>query len=208
MSQFGSLAKSVRIEKKYGKIKLISHDPMLQWIGTGRSAVAFRIGETDLAIKVFLPELDQTALEEAEIYRLLEGISYYPHLYESGANYLVMSYIDGMTLFDCLVNGVHISKAYLDEVDKALQQASDRGLTPSDIHLRNILMTNQGSVKLIDVARFRQVKEQDTQWEDLKRAYTIYEKRYFPKKISPFWLNQIAALYKRQLLPKFERKTS
>ncbi|HWL23625.1 MAG TPA: protein kinase family protein, partial [Ureibacillus sp.] len=68
------------------------------------------------------------------------------------------------------------------------------------VHLRNIFITSDKEVKIIDVARFRQVKV-CTQWEDLKSAfYCYYKKPYFPKKIPEFMLNSIAALYKKNLL--------
>ena len=36
--------------------------------------------------------------------------------------------------------------------------ARQRGLNPSDIHLRNIFLTDRGEIKVIDVARFGQKK--------------------------------------------------
>lgn len=79
----------------------------------------------------------------------------------------------------------------------AIAWARKRGLNPSDIHLRNILLTDSG-VKLIDVARFLQDKS-CRQWEDLKKAY--YEKYLlpaFPKKIPERILNYIAAKYHKK----------
>ncbi|MDI5789968.1 hypothetical protein PO124_21010 [Bacillus licheniformis] len=40
------------------------------------------------------------------------------------------------------------------EVDRALNDARRKGLNPSDIHLRNLILTPSGTIKVIDVARF------------------------------------------------------
>ncbi|WP_134699500.1 protein kinase family protein [Ammoniphilus sp. YIM 78166] len=169
-------------------------------LGEGRSAWAYRVGSTHQAVKIFFPSFAHLAKEEASVYQVLQGSPYYPALYQVGADYLVMDYIEGITLFECLCRGILITKEHILEVDKALEDARERGLNPSDIHLRNILVTTEGKIKLIDVARFRQTKN-CPQWEDLKRAfYRFYQMPYFPKKIPPFILNLTAALYKRKFL--------
>ncbi|WP_186580920.1 protein kinase family protein [Aquibacillus kalidii] len=176
------------------------HSEHLTYIGTGRSAAAFRVNETNQVLKVFLPEFIEVAREEAEIYKILLGINYYPTLYEYGENFLLIDYIAGNTLFDCLASGIPIKDEHIKEVDSALHLAKQRGLNPSDIHLRNILLTDKGDIKLVDVARFRQTK-QCQQWSDLKQAfYSFYNRELFPKKIPLKVLNMIAYLYKRNLL--------
>ena len=93
-----------------------------------------------------------------------------------------------------------ISDEVVREIDYAIQLARQEGLNPSDIHLRNLFLTVDKKVKIIDVARFRQTKD-CIKWRDLKYAfYHYYKKRYFPKKIPAFILNIIAVLYKKELL--------
>lgn len=169
-------------------------------LGVGRSAWAYRIGSTHQAVKIFFPSYAHLAEEEAAVYQVLQGSPYYPALYQVGADYLVMDYIEGLTLFECLCRGIPIKEEHIHQVDKALEDARERGLNPSDIHLRNIMVTTEGKIKLIDVARFRQAKD-CPQWEDLKSAFSRYYRLpYFPKKIPSFFLNLTAALYKRKLL--------
>ncbi|TDL34971.1 protein kinase family protein [Jeotgalibacillus sp. S-D1] len=196
MNEYQYLAESVTFEVRRSKRVILSQHPQLTLIGLGRSAAAYHIKDTALVIKVYFPEFAGISQEEAAIYRLLSGSDYYPRLHEGGNNYIVIDYISGSTLFDCLVDGQVIDPACITEVDKALAEASDRGLTPSDIHLRNILLTDKKEIKLIDVARFRQKNVQDSQWKDLKKAYLMYQKPYFPKKLPSYCLNQIAFLYK------------
>lgn len=198
---FSELADSVKFSVKGSRVLLNDKDPNLELIGVGRSAFAFKIKSTEKVIKVFFPQYVNIAIEEAEIYKILQGVPYYPALYESGKNYLVIDYIDGHTLFSCLEKGLPITNEHINEVDQALKLARKKGLNPSDVHLRNIFITTEGSIKMIDVARFRQTKKCG-QWNDLKAAfYKIYDRHFFPKKIPTLLLNLIALLYKKKLLP-------
>lgn len=199
--QFNELAKSVRISNDKNNT-LIEADSSLSLIGKGRSAYVFRIKSTNLALKVFFPDQIQTAKEEAAVYEEVQSIKYYPTLYGAGNNYIVIDYLEGNTLFDCLAQGIPVSEEKINEIDDALQLARDEGLNPSDIHLRNIIITSDNKVMLIDVARFRQTVS-CTQWDDLKRVFHhLYTKSFFPKKIPVFILNSIAVIYKR-FLPNY-----
>ena len=201
MESYQALAETVIIADKNNR--LMQCDDSLTLVGTGRSAYVFRIKSSNKVIKVFFPRFVHVAKEEAEIYKELQGIDYYPSGYDSGANYIVMDFIEGLTFFECITNGKKITPNHINEVDYALSLAIDRGLNPSDIHLRNIFITSQGEVKLIDVARFRQKKD-CTQWHDIKKAYyQLYYKRFFPKKIPAPLLNSVAFLYKKQMIPTY-----
>ena len=199
MNTYHELANTVVISPK--KNRLLHYDDSLKLIGTGRSAFVFRISNSNKAIKVFFPDFTYIAKEEAEIYKVLQEIPFFPTIFDSGLNYIVMDYIDGRTLFECVNQGIPITTNHIKEIDEALLLASSKGLNPSDIHLRNIFITSTNDIKLIDVARFRQTKN-CTQWSDLKSAYLLYyKKRLFPKKIPATIMNTVAFIYKKQLIP-------
>jgi predicted Ser/Thr protein kinase len=199
LNTYQELANTVVISPK--KNRLIHYDDSLKLIGTGRSAFVFRISNSSKAIKVFFPDFTYIAKEEAEIYKVLQDIPFFPTIFDSGLNYIVMDYIDGRTLFECVNQGIPITTTHIKEIDEALLLASSKGLNPSDIHLRNIFITSTNDIKLIDVARFRQTKN-CTQWSDLKSAYLLYyKKRLFPKKIPATIMNTVAFIYKKQLIP-------
>lgn len=202
MSTYQELVNTVIINKRN---RLISFDKSLQHIGTGRSAFVFKIGSSNKSIKVFFPIYTHIAKEEAEIYNVLQNNPYFPSIYETGINYIAMDYIDGYTLFECLTHGKAITSAHINEIDHALSLASKLGLNPSDIHLRNIFITSNNEIKLIDVARYRQKKDCN-QWNDLKKAYRqIYRKFCFSKKVPSLLLNIIAFLYKKRFIPFFQQ---
>ena len=200
LSTYLELANSVLVKNNN---RLKSYDKSLVLIGTGRSAYVFRIESTSTAIKVFFPGYEHIAKEEAEIYAVLQDVDYFPSVYEHGRNYIVMEYIEGITLFECLTNGTVITSVHIQEVDYALSLASKAGLNPSDIHLRNILIDSNGDIKLIDVARYRQKKD-CKQWSNLKRAHLqLYSKWYFVKKIPKPILNCMAFMYKKGFIPTY-----
>ncbi|MFA9558107.1 protein kinase family protein [Evansella sp. AB-rgal1] len=206
MKTYNELAQSVTFIKVGSSIILKGSNPLLDCVGKGRSAYAFRIKSTNKVLKVFFPPFSHLAEEEAEIYIKLQGISYYSRLHDYGDNYLVVDYIEGKTLFQCLVQGVSVKKEYLLEADKALKLAKQRGLNPSDIHLRNIFITKNGTIKIIDVARYRQTKH-CSQWEDIKLALEkYYLQQGVPVKVPTVFLNVIACLYKKNYLRRYVTK--
>ncbi|OCA83033.1 hypothetical protein A8F94_17975 [Bacillus sp. FJAT-27225] len=208
MGLYRKLAQSVHYTIRGTKVTVLKQDASLKVVGAGRSAYVFKIGGTNKVLKVYYPSHAYLAQEEAEIYNRLEGLSAYPKLHESGSNYIVIDYIDGNTLFDCLVKGIPINGGKLAEIDEALTKARYRGLNPSDIHLKNIFITLGGNIKIIDVARFRQAK-QCRQWKDLKKGYQLfYKHRWCPKKWPPALLNFVAIIYKRRFVPNSLRSHS
>nr|WP_202049230.1 phosphotransferase [Bacillus glycinifermentans] len=199
-----TLAEAVVYDTKKRFNKLVQKPDDITLIGKGRSAYVFKLNDQgkEMALKVFFPEFQKTAEKEAEIYKRLSGSSYYPDIYETGRSYILMEYIKGHTFYECLHQGIPIDDEMVMEVDRALHDARLAGLNPSDIHLRNLILTPSGQVKVIDVARFTQTK-QCTQWDDLKTAYQIfYKKNGFPQKLPKCWMEMIAFLYKRSWLQK------
>lgn len=192
---------SVKMTRVNNRTMLAAQPADWHFVGQGRSAFVFKMTGENKVVKVFFPEFAHLAKEEADIYHCLEGLPYFPKLYNHGPNYVVMDFIEGKTLYQCLVEGIVVTEKMIEQVDAALDSARKRGLNPSDIHLRNIILTPGGDIKMIDVVRFRQRKD-CIQWEDLKRAYySYYRRRFFPKRMSPVILDFIAKGYKKDMLP-------
>ncbi|MFC4735922.1 protein kinase family protein [Bacillus daqingensis] len=196
----GELAASVCYRKKGRRNSVLACDSRLIPIGTGRSASAFRIQDSNTVMKVYYPDSLHIAEEEAAIYRKLEQVSFFPTLHDAGTNYIVMDYVEGRTFFQCLTGGEKISAKSITDVDQALREVRRLELNPSDIHLHNLILTPDGSVKMIDPARFNQEKN-CTQWDDLRAAYyKYYSKKLFPKRIPAVLLESVRALYQRNFL--------
>lgn len=195
-SRYTHFASTVLFVKRNRHIKVLRHHDDLKLYGTGRSAAVFKINNENRVIKIFYPSFEKIALEEKQNYEKLNGNPYYPTVYEAGINYLVMDFIEGKTFFECLAEGIPLKPHYIEQVDNGLQFAKAAGLNPSDIHLHNLILTKEGHVRIIDVARFSQEKL-CTQWEDLKSGYTrYYQHAYFPKKIPKWVMYTVSKLYR------------
>ena len=199
MKTYEELANSVIYKRNGSKITLLNKACELQVVGIGRSAYAFRIKSTCLVLKVYFPTHKEVVKEESTVYNMLQGNPFFPKLHAFGENYIVIDYISGDTFFTCLLKGIPIKSKHILQIDTALKSVKKVGLNPSDVHLRNIILTSDGEVKLIDVARFRQ-KGACTQWEDLKKAYKLYRMKYIPKQLPAFMMNFIAFVYKKRWL--------
>ncbi|WP_281658427.1 serine/threonine protein kinase [Halobacillus sp. Cin3] len=181
--------------------QIINIPPSFELIGKGRSASVFRIRETGIAVKVFYPGYEKLAEVEAGVYEKLDNHEFFPAFYGKGDDFIVMEYVEGITFYDCLVKGIPITEDMINRVDAALAFACQIGLNPSDTHLKNIMLTPDGQVKVIDVVRFTQDFE-CPQWQDLKKAYrTLYRRKFAPKKYPVFFIEFIIRLYRRKLLP-------
>jgi len=136
-------AEAVKYNTKKKFNKLIQKPDDLELIGKGRSAYVFKLTEEgrEMALKVFFPEFKNIAAREAEIYKKLSDSNYYPDIYETGPSYILMEYIKGYTFYECLNKGIPIDDDMICEVDRALNDAKRKGLNPSDIHLRNLILT-------------------------------------------------------------------
>ncbi|GAF11430.1 serine/threonine protein kinases [Bacillus sp. JCM 19045] len=188
---------SIKWVKKRQGVSIVDHHPDLTFLGMGRSAVVFKLKHEPRVIKVFYPPFEQTAVQEKQNYDKVQGIRFYPKIYESGPNYLVMDFIAGKTFFQCLAEGIPLKDSYVKQVDTALVEARNKGLNPSDIHLHNLLVMSDDQVRIIDIARFSQTKRCQ-QWHDLKKGYQMhYHRFYFPKKVPKWLMNGVAWFYQR-----------
>ncbi|KEO84233.1 serine/threonine protein kinase [Tumebacillus flagellatus] len=174
-----------------------SHPETWRVIGVGNSAAVFQPKESpELAIKVYAPEFAQVCAQEAGIYEQLGENEFFPRYYGRGERFLVIEYRAGKNLYDCLVQGVEIPEQVIHDVDTAIEFAKERGLNPSDIHVKNVLV-HGGRGFLVDVSDYR--NEGDCKrWPDLKAAYyQYYRELYRPGLTIPAWvLETIRKWYK------------
>jgi serine/threonine protein kinase len=158
----------------------------LRCVGIGTDAAVFRhIAVPKYAFKVYANEKIPKIYIEQKVYQQLRESPFFPKFYDAGDNFLVLSYEQGTTLYDCLLQGVHIPKQVIKDVDAARGYISERGLNPRDIHLRNILLQNR-RVKIIDLSEFME-QGNDFRWEYLKKGYEKYYHLIDGRPL-PFWL--------------------
>lgn len=145
----------------------------LTCIGIGTDVAVFQsLFAPAYAFKLFAKDKVNKVKAEANVYHILGDSPYFPTCYASYDDFLVLSYEEGKTLYDCILHGIHIPEQIINEVEDAREYVRKRGLNLRDIHLRNILLQN-GSAKIIDVSEYT-LPDNDFRWEHLKKGYEQY----------------------------------
>ncbi|MFC4775172.1 serine/threonine protein kinase [Paenibacillus sp. GCM10023252] len=155
-------------------------------IGIGTDAAVFTHPSTPgYAYKMY----SELALEkkklESMVYERLQGIPYFPQCYGEGDRYLILSYEPGVTLHECLTEGIPVPDQVIHDVEEARTLVRSRGLNPRDIHLKNVLLQN-GRGKVIDVSEYVQ-EGNDNRWSMLLWAHRNLYPYMLGKKV-PEWL--------------------
>ncbi|MCI3926901.1 serine/threonine protein kinase [Paenibacillus sp. TRM 82003] len=156
------------------------HDPVVvtrlpvPWKLLGRgnyAAVVVHPEHPDRVVKVYAPGREGWE-EEVEVYRRLGNHPAYSECLhaDEDVRLLILRRLYGKTLYECVLKGIRIPKAAIDDVDRALEYARDRGLNPHDVHGKNVMLTNEGRGVVVDVSDFLQ-PDRCNMWRDMKRAY-------------------------------------
>ncbi|MCT2536280.1 serine/threonine protein kinase [Aquibacillus koreensis] len=158
----------------------------LRCVGVGTDAAVFQsIHVPAYAFKLYAEDRLSKIEVEREVYRLIGDSDYFSTCYASYKRFLVLSYEEGHTLYDCLLQGIHIPEQAIEDVERARDYVRSVNLNPRDIHLKNILLQN-GKAMILDVSEY--VKPgNDYRWEHLKKAYDDYYHLIDSKSV-PFWL--------------------
>ncbi|MFB3162341.1 serine/threonine protein kinase [Neobacillus sp. 179-J 1A1 HS] len=145
----------------------------LRCIGVGTDAAVFQSLENqNYAFKMYADDKIAKIQLEKKVYELLDDSPYFSTCFGFKDNYLVLNFEEGITLYDCLLQGIPIPKQIIKDVDHAREYARQKGLNPRDIHLKNVFLQN-GRAKIIDVSEYVQPGN-DLRWEHLKQAYDHY----------------------------------
>ena len=166
-------------------------------VGTGNyAAVVIHPDYPDLVVKIYAPGRPGFT-EEVAVYQQIGDHPAYSKCYHYGENYLILKRIFGTTLFECFHKGIPIPLHVIKDVDKALSYAKKKGLTPHDIHGKNVVLHN-GQGYVVDISDFYK-EEPCSKWKDLKKAYyKLYYPFFYrhPIKIPYFVLNFIRKSYR------------
>ncbi|MDF2815107.1 MAG: hypothetical protein K0Q81_1307 [Paenibacillus sp.] len=168
----------------------------LSCIGIGTDAAVFHYAPTpEYAYKIYTDQSLTKKDVEEEVYRLLEGSPYFPRFYGKGDSFIVISYEKGLTLYDCILQGVPVPEQVMQDVEVAREYVRSKGLNPRDIHLKNVLLQD-GRGKVIDVSEYVQPGN-DNRWEHLVWAYNHFYPLLSGKQIPSWMLEAIKQSYNR-----------
>ncbi|WP_416143589.1 serine/threonine protein kinase [Planococcus koreensis] len=155
-------------------------------IGVGTDAAVFQsLSAPGYAFKIYAEGKKDKLEAEAEVYSRLGSSPYFSECYGATDRLLVLKFEEGLTLFDCLLQGVRVPEQVIKDVENARAYVREKGLNPRDIHLKNILLQD-GRAKLLDVSEYIKPGN-DFRWEHLYKAYREYYSLIDGKPM-PFWL--------------------
>jgi predicted Ser/Thr protein kinase len=181
-------------ENELVQIRNVFHE--LKCIGRGTDAAVFVHPEYPLyAFKVYAKGKTQKQKNEEAAYEKLGDNAYFPTFYGSGEGFIVMSYEQGINLYDCLAKGIEIPEKVVDDVERAIEYARGAGLNPRDIHLKNILLQGD-KVKLIDISEYVNPGN-DGRWEHLKEAYRLYYPLIASRRVPVYLIEFIKKQYQK-----------
>lgn len=167
-------------------VTIIGEADDLKCIGMGTDAAVFQsVNAPAFALKLYAKDKKEKVKVEANVYGKLGDSPFFPKCYAAYEDFLVISYEQGITLFDCVLQGIHIPAQVVNDVEEARDYVRSKGLNPRDIHLKNILLQN-GRAKILDVSEYI-LPGNDFRWEHLKKGYDQYYHLIDGNPV-PFWL--------------------
>lgn len=151
-------------------VKVYTLPPPWELAGVGNYAAVFSHPKfPDLVVKIYAPGRPGIE-EEILVYQRLGQHSGFSQCFYSDNSFLILKRIYGVTLYDCVNQGLKISEQVILDVDSALEYAIQRGLRPHDVHGRNIMM-QAGRGVVVDVSDFLRHDAMRKSWSDLRWAY-------------------------------------
>ena len=187
-SQIKRVVKASDDDSMYRPAQQIPGFQILSKLGQGAMATVFKATQISLertvAIKVLPKRLSENREFVDRFYREGRAAARLNHANivqaidvgeAAGYHYFVMEYVDGKTVYDQLTNGKCFQEndalSILLQVGRALEHAHARGFIHRDVKPKNIMITNEGVVKLADMGLAREISDYETAEAEAGRAY-------------------------------------
>ncbi|WP_238885277.1 serine/threonine protein kinase [Clostridium sp. YIM B02551] len=181
------------------------HDPIVvnalpePWLLLGVGNYAAGIIHPDFSeyvVKIYAPGRPGIK-EEVEVYNRINEHPSFSKCFYYTDNYLILKRLNGETLYNCINKGIQIPERIIKDIDYALVYAKNLGLSPHDVHAKNVMIVD-GKGVVVDVSDFLKL-ETCTHWADFKKAYYSIYIPFFYKRhpaIPNFCLNFIRKSYR------------
>ncbi|MDM5316861.1 serine/threonine protein kinase [Fictibacillus sp. b24] len=177
-----------------------------QMLGCGNYAAVFLHPEyPDYVVKIYGRD-EHGLLDEKKVYERLGDHPGFSVCYYTESRFLILKRIQGITLYDCVHKGIKIPEHVIFDIDQALSYATEKGLQPSDVHGKNVMISGNRGI-IVDVSDFYK-KEDCRKWKDLRKAYFKFYKKtlyHFPVKIPYFVLNVVRVGYRYYRMLKISK---
>jgi RIO-like serine/threonine protein kinase len=131
-----------------GKLEVVN-PTRYEFIAKGWHGAIFKLSDSQ-CVKIFADK--KVAEDEIRSYKKMSGSSLIPKLYETGPNYIVMEYIKGLTVVEYLKREKELSESMARQFLAILQEFKRLQLTMLDFELDNAIVTEDNTIKIIDLA--------------------------------------------------------
>ncbi len=146
------------------------------WVNRGSGCDVCCRREYEAAFQKGLQRFHEEALTLAQLHRIPEIVLVRDFFEEHGTGYLVMEYLDGQNLKQ-MTDGFggrippEILMPVMDPIIRALQKVHSLGLIHRDISPDNIMMLENGSVKLLDFGNARDTTDDRSMTLAMKQGF-------------------------------------
>jgi serine/threonine protein kinase len=119
-------------------------------LGEGLSGQVFSF--EDFAVKVYKEDFSEK--DDHKMLDLLDVHPLFPKLHFQNEKFMVVDQVKGYTLAQLRDAGYKLKDAQFRQLEQTIEECYASGIIPHDIHLNNIMLDENGNVKIIDVGRF------------------------------------------------------
>lgn len=129
------------------KTLVIDNPTTYPLIGMGSQGAVFKLTE-DKCVKIYTDELQ--AKMEVEALKAGQHLSFFPKVYKTGANFIVMDYFNAPTLKEYLRNCTYIPESITKKLLNVLREMKKAKFTMVDAPLRHIFVLKNEELKVVD----------------------------------------------------------
>lgn len=117
-------------------------------IGKGAHGAVFKVDE-DKCVKIYVDK--SYCKSESKVYTIAQNSPIVPRLYEVGENYILMEYVNGLSLDEYLKKKGRVSSRIAKQMVFMIREMERLGFTRIDSALRHILLDKYKNLKVIDI---------------------------------------------------------
>lgn len=166
--------RNIKVTRESTISLLVDNPTQLKLIGKGAHGAIFKL-DKGKCVKIYSD--NHNAEKEAASYKIGQSSAIVPRLYEVGENYIVMEYIEGISVWKHLSDKKGISLDITKKIILLLKEMKQLGFTRIDSSLRHIIITKDETLKAIDLvyAYIRIDKKPVKIFTELKRLGLVKE---------------------------------
>lgn len=177
--------KSISVAYRKGeKVEIVHNPTAYPLIGKGKEGAVFKLS-SDKCVKIHAKPGNTRS--ESIALKAAQESPIFPKLYEVGANYIVMEYIEGPSLYEYLKANRVLPETITSQLLFMLNEMKRLKFTRLDSRLNHILVTKQGELKVVDLVKHykKKVDWPENLMKHLKRLGLLSSFLEQIKKIDP-----------------------